>query len=146
MKTTLAFLAAIALAASSAIAKAPEILDNLDQTLSAAAQEQKLTFVLMGRSTCSICNDTREGIRSGKIMVTAAHFVMADINVDDPKVHTEFMQKFKGQNFGNTLPFVVITDSSGKLLASSGGYKSPEQWNVLLSDAVQRAVPPGSAR
>ena len=123
------------------MAKAPDVLDNLDQTLSTAAQEQKMTFVLMGRSTCSICNATREGIRNGKIMVTAAHFVMADINVDDPKVHSEFMQKFKGQNFGNTLPFVVVTDPSGKLLASSGGYKSPEQWNALLREARKKGAP-----
>jgi hypothetical protein len=121
------------------------ILSSLDETLSAAAQQQKLTFVLMGRSTCGNCNATREGIRDGKIMVTGARFIMADIDADNSTVSGEFAQKF-GEGFGNTLPFVAITDSSGKLLASSGGYKSPEQWNALLSDALKRAAPAKAGR
>jgi len=48
---------------------------------------------------------------------------MADLNCDDPKVNGEFMKKFGKEKFGDTLPFVVVTDSQGRILASSGGYK-----------------------
>jgi len=125
--------------------KSLEVLRSVDDALSAAAREQKLAFVLMGRSTCSICNGTREGISKGKIMVTGARFVMADINVDDPAASDAFTKKF-GQSFGTTLPFVAVTDSSGKVLASSGGYKSPEEWNALLSDALKKAATAKAAR
>ncbi len=139
MKTTLASLAAVILVAGSAFAEAPETMKKLGQALSTAAHQKKLAFVLMGRPTCSICNNTKEMIRDGKISVTAADFVMADVNVDDKMVYDEFMRKFHGQNFGNTLPFVAVTDSSGKLLASSGGYKNAEQWNALLAEARKKA-------
>ena len=141
MKTSLALFSAVALFSSASFAKAPDTVTNLDQALSSAAQENKMTFLLLGRATCSICNGTRELIHEGKINVTAAHYVMADLNIDDPKVDREFMQKFKGQNFGEMLPFVVVTDSTGKLLASSGGYKSADQWNTLLRDAKRKAGP-----
>lgn len=146
MKTTLFLLFALVCSAASSFAKAPDPVTDLDQALSSAGAEQKMTFLLLGRETCSICNGTKELIHDGKIAVTAAHYVMADLNIDDKKVHSAFMQKFKGQNFGNTLPFVVITDPSGKLLASSGGYKSADQWNLILREAKKKAGPtPGAS-
>jgi hypothetical protein len=49
------------------------------------------------------------------------------------------MQKYGKENFGDTLPFVVVTDSHGKLLASSGGYKDAAKWNALLAEAKGKA-------
>jgi len=141
MKTSFALFSAVAIFSSASFAKAPDMVTNLDQALTSASQENKMTFLLMGRATCSICNGTKALIHDGKINVTAAHYVMANLNIDDPAVHREFMEKFKGQNFGNTLPFVVVTDSTGKLLASSGGYKSAEEWNALLREAKKKAGP-----
>ena len=146
MKTTLSLLTALVFSAVSALAKAPEAVTNLDQALSAASAEKKMTFLLLGRQTCSICNGTKALIHEGKIGVTAAHFVMADLNIDDGAVNSEFMKKFKGQSFGDTLPYVVITDPSGKLLASSGGYKTADQWNLLIREAKKKAGPlPGAS-
>jgi thioredoxin-related protein len=120
---------------SAALAEPPEPANDLRKTLTAAAQGQKLAFVLLGRPTCGNCNATKTMIKEGKISVTAADFVMADLNIDDAKTQGEFMRKYGKENFGNTLPFVVITDSHGKTLASSGGYKKPDQWNALLASA-----------
>jgi thioredoxin-related protein len=145
MKSPLSLLTALVFSAAFAFAKGPEAVTNLDQALSSASAEQKMTFLLLGRPTCSICNGTKALIHDGKISVTAQHFVMADLNIDDRAVNSEFMQKFKGQNFGNTLPFVVITDPSGKLLASSGGYKTADQWNLLLREAKKKAGPTAGA-
>ena len=35
----------------------------------------------------------------------------------------------------SALPFVVIADSHGKALTSSGGYKSAEAWSALIEEA-----------
>jgi thioredoxin-related protein len=94
-----------------------------------------MAFILMGRSTCSNCNATREFIRDGKIPVTDADYVMGDLNVDDPQTYADFAHKYGRENFGKTLPYVVVTDSHGKVLASSGGYRSEEQWKILLERA-----------
>lgn len=120
-------------------AEAPQPLNDFSKTLSAASKDQKLAFILLGRPTCSICNGTKAMIKEGKIDVTAADYVMGDLNVDDQRTFAEFMRKYGKQDFGDTLPFVVVTDSHGKLLASSGGYRTAAKWNALLADAKSRA-------
>ena len=139
MKTPV-FLLVLAALASAAFAEAPTPLDDLRKTLTAAGKEQKMAFVLLGRPTCGNCNATKAMIREGKIPVTADAYVMADLNTDDPKTQAEFMRKFSKETFGNTLPFIVVTDAKGKALASSSGYKSAEEWTTLLTEAKAKAA------
>ncbi len=139
MRKLLPILLCLLASSSALLAGAPQPSSNLQQTLSAAAEQKKLGFILLGRATCSICNETRTMIEEGKIPVTATSYVMADLNIDDPKVHAEFMRKYGKEDFGNTLPFVVVTDSHGTALASSGGYKDAEQWKKLLRSAKAKS-------
>jgi len=140
MKTLLLISALLAVLAVGALADAPQPLTDFQKTLRAASKDNKLAFILLGRPTCSICNGTKAMIKEGKIAVTSADYVMGDLNVDDPRTQAAFLQKYKA-NFGDTLPFVVVTDSHGKMLASSGGYKDAAQWNALLAEAKGKAAP-----
>jgi thioredoxin-related protein len=137
MKTSLLILLTLA---TVAFAAPPTPGPDLRKTLSAAAQQQKLAFVLLGRPTCGNCNATKAMIQAGKIPVTDAEYVMADLNIDDPKTEGEFMRKYGKEKFGETLPFIVVTDSKGKALASSGGYKTADQWKALLTTAKATAA------
>ena len=147
MKTSLLLLALLATLTSPAFAQAPEPLTDLRKTLSAASKEQKMAFILMGRPSCGNCNATKAMIRDGKIPVTAADYVMADLLVDDTKVEAEFTRKFSKEKFGNTLPYIVVTDAHGKALATSSGFKSAADWTTLLAEAKAKAgaKPPGAA-
>ena len=138
MKTLLSILATFTLAAA-AFAEAPEFQKDLGKAVHSATTANKMAFILMGREACSNCQATKTMVREGKIPVTADTFVAADLNVDDQKTSAEFTRKYKKEQFGGTLPFVVITDSHGKALASSSGYKSPEQWTALIEDAKKKA-------
>ncbi len=139
MKTYLLLFAITAALTAHVLAEAPKPETDFRKTLSAAAKEQKLAFILLGRPTCGNCNATKAMIKDAKIAVTSADYVMGDLNVDDPKTNAEFMRKYGKESFGNTLPFVVVTDAQGKLLASSGGYKDAAKWNALLADAKSKA-------
>ena len=140
MKIAPVFLCAmLAVAVCHVRAGAPEPATDLYKTLNTAATDHKMAFILLGRSTCGNCNATRSMIRDGKIPVTDTDYVMADLNVDDAKVEAAFMRRFGKAQFGDTLPFVVVTDSQGKMLASSGGYKNEGQWTALLAQAKSKA-------
>ena len=147
MKTPVVFLAVIAALATSVLAEAPQAETEFRKTLSAAAKDQKMAFILLGRPTCGNCNATKAMIKDGKISVTSAEYVMGDLNIDDAKTEGEFMRKYGKENFGSTLPFIVVTDSHGKVLASSGGYKAADKWNALLAEAKGKAgaKPAGAA-
>ncbi|MEA3210724.1 MAG: hypothetical protein QOE70_3781 [Chthoniobacter sp.] len=131
-------------------AQPPEPAHDLRKTLSAAAQQTKLAFILLGRPTCGDCNATKGLIRDGRISVTTADYVMADLNIDDSKTEVEFMRRYGDEKFGEMLPFVVVTDSRGKALASSSGLKPADEWNTLLAKAkgkvkaTSRAVVPAN--
>jgi len=140
MKISLLFPAILLAFTVCALAEAPQPVTDFNKTLSAAAKDEKLAFILLGRPTCGNCNATKAMIKSGKIAVTASNYVMGDLNVDDPRTQGEFMRRYGKEKFGNTLPFVVVTDSHGKLLASSGGPKDANQWNTLLAEAKGKAA------
>ncbi|MEQ1861697.1 MAG: hypothetical protein ABMA13_17400 [Chthoniobacteraceae bacterium] len=142
MKLTLALLA---LATTSLLAEAPPLQTDLRKTISAATKENKMGFILLGRPSCGNCNATKKMVSEGRIGVTAAEFVMADLNVDDAKTSDDFLKKYGKEKWGNTLPFVVVTDARGKALASSSGYKNAEQWNALIAEAKAKAGPKGAA-
>ena len=144
MKLLLVF-ALLATFVAGSFAEAPQPQTDLHKALSLASKEQKLAFVLLGRPACGNCNATKAMIKEEKIEVTSADYVMADLNVDDQRTYAAFMQKYGKEDFGNTLPFVVITDSRGKLLTSSGGYKNAARWNALLAEAKGKLSPSGGA-
>ena len=103
--------ALLATLVAGALAEAPQPFTDFHKTLRSASKDQKLAFVLLGRPTCSICNATKAMIKEGKIDVTSADYVMGDLNVDDQRTYADFVQKYGKENFGDTLPFVVVTDS-----------------------------------
>ena len=121
------------------LAAAPQPMTDYYKTLSVAAKDQKLAFLLLGRETCAFCNATKAMIKEGKITLTSADFVVGYLNIDDPLTEGEFMRRYGTQKFGDTLPLVVVTDPHGKLLASSSGPKDAGQWNTLLAQAKSKA-------
>jgi thioredoxin-related protein len=135
MKTSFLVLALLTAFAAGAMAEAPQPMGDFQKTLRTASKDNKLAFILLGRPTCENCNATKAMIKEGKIAVTSADYVMGDLNVDDQRTQAAFLQKYGKENFGDTLPFVVVTDAHGKLLASSGGYKNAAKWNALLAEA-----------
>jgi thioredoxin-related protein len=137
MKTPIVLLS-IAMLAGPVLADPPAFQKDLLKTVHAATKDKKMAFILLGREACGNCQATKAMINDGKIPVTAETFVAGDLNIDDRRVQSAFMQKYQKEKFGNTLPFVVITDSRGKALASSGGYKSPEQWTALIDEAKKK--------
>jgi hypothetical protein len=100
-------------------------------------------FIVLGREDCGNCQATKELVNSGVVPVTRDKFVIADINTDDPAADAEFLQKFGREDFGDTLPFVVITDSNGRALAKYSGSKNRTELTNLVNDASAKA---GAAR
>lgn len=145
MKMSLVLVASMMMVPFGVMAEAPVPSKEFRKTLNAASQEKKLAFLLVGRPSCSNCNATKKMIQEGRIPVTAEEFVMGDLNIDDSKTYGDFTKKFRKETFGDTLPLVVITDSTGKALATSSGYKQPEQWAALIAEAKTSATPRASA-
>jgi glutaredoxin len=139
MKLLSNFIAVLVLA-TTAFAEVPKWGTDVSKTISAASRDKKLGFILMGREACGNCQATRRLVNEGKVPVTADAFVIADINVDDPKSEAEFSRKFKKENFGNTLPYVVITDSRGKALASYSGFKDAATLTTMIDEAKKKAA------
>ncbi len=107
----------------------------------ATAQAQnKMMFVIYGREACSNCQATKAMIKSHQIKVTDSKFVLVDLNCDDKQVSADFNKRFGKENFGTTLPFVVVTDSAGNALVSSGGYKDAAEWEKILHAAQRKAT------
>lgn len=140
MKALIVVLATAVFTSTSVFAAVPQPLTDFHKTLSAASQQQKMGFVLLGRATCGNCNATKAMIKDGKISVTDEDYAVGYLNVDDPKTESEFTRKFGKEKFGEMLPFVVVTDPKGKVLASSGGFKSADQWNALLAEAKSKVA------
>jgi thioredoxin-related protein len=133
-------LLALAFTFSTAFATPPTWGDDVSKAISRATKENKMGFILAGRENCGNCQATKKMVNEGKIAVTAETFVAAEINIDDPRDYAEFERKFKKEKFGNTLPFVVITDSKGKALASYSGYKSADALTALIDEAKSKAA------
>ena len=137
MKLVLSILSALTFAAS---AEVPTWGNDLSKTIHQATRENKLAFIVMGRENCGNCQATKRLVKEGKIAVTADTFVTADLNVDDQKTEAEFSRKYKKLEFGNTLPFVVLTDSRGKALAHTSGFKGADFWNKAIEDAKKQST------
>lgn len=142
MKLTLILAAigtAVFFSSSTLHASPPTWGTDVSKALSQAKKENKMGFILMGRENCGNCQATREMVNGSKVPVSADKFVIADINIDDPRDAAEFEREFKKEKFGNILPFVVITDAKGKPLASYSGYKNVAELTQLLNDASSKA-------
>jgi hypothetical protein len=100
-------------------------------------------FIMLGRENCGNCQATKKLVNSGAVPVTTDKFVIADINTDDPAADEEFLKRFGRENFGDTLPFVVITDAKGTALAKYSGSKNRTELTKLVNDAIAKA---GAAR
>lgn len=138
MKALLA-LAAFTLALSVPVRAAAEYETNLNKAVATASEQKKMMFVIYGREACGNCQATKQMIKSKQIKVPESKFVLVDLNCDDKAVSAEFRKRYSGETFGNTLPFVVVADSSGNALASSGGYKSADDWEKILKTAQRKA-------
>ena len=136
---TLVLLCIALVFSSSAIAEAPAWANDVSKAISQAGKEKKLGFILMGREACGNCQATRKLVNEGTVPVTSDAFVIADINVDDPRASAEFEKKFKKEKFGSTLPLVVITDSHGKALASYNGFKDAATLTAMIEEAKKKA-------
>jgi thioredoxin-related protein len=125
---------------TSAFAEAPKWGFDVSKAIMQAGKENKLTFILAGREGCGNCQATKKLVNEGKVPVTAEAFVAADIDVDNQKSQAEFDRKFKKAKFGTTLPFVVITDSKGKILASYSGMKSEADLTKIIEEAKSKTT------
>ncbi len=137
---TLSILTVALTLTTSVFAEVPKWGNDVSKAVSAATRDKKLAFILMGREACGNCKAIRSLVNEGKVPVTTDTFVTADINVDDQRSQAEFDKKFKKEKFGNTLPFVVITDTKGKALASFSGYKDAESLTAMIEDAKKKAA------
>jgi hypothetical protein len=135
--------ASVLLLSSSALSSADKWSTDLNQALAQARKENKMAFILLGREDCGNCRATKKLVNSGTVPVTPDKFVIADINTDDPAADADFLQRFGRDNFGDTLPFVVITDSNGKVLAKYSGHKGEAELTKHVNDASAKA---GAAR
>ncbi len=126
--------------AAQSFATPPTWGDDVSKAISQATKENKMGFIRAGRENCGNCQATKKLVNEGKIAVTAETFVAAEVNIDDARDYAEFERKFKKEKFGNTLPFVVITDAKGKALASYSGYKSADALTALIDEAKSKAA------
>ncbi len=139
MKALLA-IATLALALNASAVESSPYLTNLDKALDAAHSGNKMMFVIYGREACGNCQATKAMIKSRQIKVPESKFVLVDLNCDDKSVSAEFRKRYSKETFGTTLPFVVVADSAGNALASSGGYKNADEWDKLLKSAQRKAA------
>jgi thioredoxin-related protein len=137
MRTLLACIAVLLVSCSS-LSSAEGWNTDLSRTLSKAKTENKMAFILLGRENCGNCQATKKLVNSGAVPVTQDKFVIAEINTDDPVADEEFLKKFGRDNFGDTLPFVVITDSKGKVLAHYSGFKSQTELTKIVREATTK--------
>jgi thioredoxin-related protein len=121
-------------------AEAPKWGFDVSKAILQAGKENKMTFILMGRENCGNCQATKKLVNESKVPVTPESFVVADIDVDNQKARAEFDRKFKKEQFGNTLPFVVITDSKGKALASFSGFKNAADLTKMIEEAKTKTA------
>lgn len=146
MKSLFKLSALAALMLSPLQAEPPAWGKDVSKAITQAKTENKLGFILMGREACGNCQAARKLVNEGKVAVTADTFVAADIDVDDARSSGEFRRKFRDAKFGNTLPFVVITDGKGKELASYSGYKSADEVTKLIAEAKSKSTASTAAK
>ncbi len=109
---------------------------DLANALEKAKTENKMLFIQFGREACGNCQSLKKLIRENKVDLSPNEFVYADLDCDDKKTEDLFFSKFTGS--GSTLPFVVITNSSGKQLAFTTGYADEKAYNSFIKKAKDK--------
>ncbi len=139
MKSILALATLAIVLTVSAFGAAAGYESDLGKAQALAQSQNKMMFVIFGREACENCQATKAMIKSHQIRVTESKFVLVDLNCDDSKVSADFTRRYSKENFGEMLPFVVVTDSAGNALASSGGPKDAAEWEKILHAAQKKA-------
>jgi thioredoxin-related protein len=132
LQSLLSCILALAVASGIALAATPKVTD-INEALSKAQSENKLLFLQYGREACGNCQALKGMIKAGKVQLSPAKYVYADVNCDDPSTSRVFDSKFKVS--GQTLPFVVVAAPDGTQLAARSGYGSEADFNKLLKEA-----------
>lgn len=138
MRITRMLLLAAALLGSvpQTFAKGPEAVTDLDKALEQAKTEKKMLFIQYGREKCGNCQALRGYIAKNAVRLDKEKFIYVDLNCDDSATSAAFGKNFKVE--GNTLPFVVVADSTGKQLAGRTGFGQPADYKKLLSQAQSK--------
>jgi hypothetical protein len=137
----IAIATATAVFAFGTVSAAPPVWStDLGKALSQAKKENKMGFILLGRENCGNCRAAKKLVNEGKVPVSEDTFVIAEIDTDDLDADEAFLKKFGRDNFGDVLPFVVITDSEGRTLAHYSGRKSQSDLTALIEGAKAKAA------
>lgn len=110
---------------------------TIEDALKQAKEGKKFLFIQYGREACGNCRHLRDLIGAGKVVLSKNKYVYADVNCDDRATSAAFREKFKVD--GATLPFVVVTDSEGRQLASRSGFGDAKVYAALLAEAARKA-------
>jgi thioredoxin-related protein len=112
---------------SPSLAKPPMVHDDIGKTLNVARKKDKMGIFILGTTTCSQCRSLKKYIDAGEVSITSDSFVMADFDANDPEVIATFFNHFSlNRNVERKIPYVVITNPSGKVLVTwTGGKKAP---------------------
>lgn len=125
---------------SPALAKPPVVHEEMGKTLNVARKKDKLGIFVLGTTTCSYCRVLRRHIDEGEVPITADSFVMADLDSNDPKVRDAFFKQFNIKRDAPwKTPYVVITDSTGKVLVTWNGGKKAPGVEKLVQEAKSKA-------
>jgi hypothetical protein len=112
---------------------------DLEAALARGKAEGKMVFILYGREACGNCQALKGMIKAGQVRLRESEVVYADVDCDDPKTKQKFYGTFKVE--GRMLPFVVITDPSGRQLAGWSGSGTAEDFTKLVRDARKQWAP-----
>lgn len=119
---------------------APKVEPNLVTAFEAAAQGDRLMFVLRGTPTCVYGKATRAMIHSQKITLPTSKFVVVDVDCSQVAGVEEFTKYFGKAEFPDkTPPHVVIADSHAKIFEVTAGPKDAAAWQKVIQSAQAKA-------
>ncbi|SKB02758.1 hypothetical protein SAMN02745166_03678 [Prosthecobacter debontii] len=112
----------------------------MGKTLNAARKKEKLGIYILGTTTCSHCRSLRKYVEEAEVSITADSFVMADLDSNDSSVVSAFFKQFNLDPKAEwKIPYVVITDASGKVLVTWNGGKKAPRVESYVQEAKSKA-------
>ena len=114
----------------------PRPIHDLEHALKEAKKQGKLLFIKYGRETCGNCKALKKLIQNRSVKIYLNTFIFADIDCDNETQNNIFFEHFPA--IGGTLPFVVITNSEGKMLVSHKGSGTAKDFNDLIRNSLFR--------
>jgi thioredoxin-related protein len=129
-KLCLLFLAVVVvvLSGTSVLFSAPPANSDLEAALEKAKALGKPLFIQYGREECAHCQALKSYIKAGTVNID--NFVYVDLDCDNETQRNLFRAHFTVS--GNSLPFVVIADSTGKQITSRSGSGKPEEFKAMI--------------